>query len=67
MVAQGGRGGYICLQRQLTKNPKRLLAGRWWEQLGIGMAALRSLKRRAGIAEEMVHVKQERLDDAEQE
>ena len=31
------------------------------------MAELRALKRRAGIAEEQVRVKKERLDEAEQE
>jgi hypothetical protein len=32
-----------------------------------GMAELRQLKRRAGIAEETVRIKKERLDEAEQE
>ena len=30
------------------------------------MAELRSLKRRAGVAEEALRIKKERLDDAEQ-
>ena len=48
-------------------NPLRRRGRRRCGRGAVGMSEMRTLKRRAGVAEEALRIKKERLDEAEQE